>query len=362
MIPVILSGGSGTGLWPLSRRLFPKQFLQFPGEHLTFFQNTVQRCRGFKNTSEPIIVCNEEHRFIVSQQLMEIHSEHPTILLEPFTRNTAPAITLAVLEAKKRAIGDEDPLLLILPSDHWITETTAFINSVQEGVSAAEDGKIVMFGVKPDSPETSYGYIETENGSEKEPVSVILFREKPSRQEALSWLESDSWFWNSGIYLFRASVYLEELQRFSPDILESCEAIFQTAYTDLHFTKFDADIFLSCPAGSVDYAIMEKTDRSVLVKLETGWSDIDSWDSFWNLMPKNPDNNVVYGDACTINTKNSLVFGTEKRLVVTVGIEDTAVIDTKDATLVVPLARVQEVKKLLKTWMPGTAMKLSPIK
>ncbi|WP_019528502.1 mannose-1-phosphate guanylyltransferase/mannose-6-phosphate isomerase [Dasania marina] len=338
LIPVIMAGGSGTRLWPLSRALYPKQFLSLHGEH-SMLQATVKRLSGI-DTAAPLTICNEEHRFIVAEQLRAINELGP-IILEPEGRNTAPAIALAA-EVAQQQHADNDPLLLVLAADHIIEDEAAFISAVQKAVPLAEQGKMVTFGIVPNSAHTGYGYIK--RGKEKESCfSVDSFVEKPDQITAQQYVDSGEYYWNSGMFLFKASRYLSELQQHRPDIAQACAASLQATTHDLDFIRVNKAEFLACPEDSIDYAVMEKTTEAVVVPLDAGWNDIGAWSALWEVGDKDSNGNVVKGDVILEDTRNCLIQGGE-RLVTTIGLDNIVIVDTKDALLVATKDKVQEVK------------------
>ncbi len=355
MIPVILSGGSGSRLWPLSRSLFPKQFLPLVGD-TSMLQDTLSRLDGIPACAAPLLVCNEAHRFIVAEQLRQAGKPASAILLEPVGRNTAPAIALAALTATQQG---EDPLLLVLAADHVIADTTAFQQAVALARQAAEAGALVTFGIVPTQAETGYGYIEVGNGESgigrHQPGSTLpdgahlvkRFVEKPNAQTAAAYVESRRYLWNSGMFLFRASVLLAELARFAPQMLETCHAALAASQKDLDFIRLDATVFAACPEDSIDYAVMEKTDKAVVVPLDAGWSDVGSWSALWAMAKQDSDGNVSRGDVLTHDSHNCYLHGSERRLLATVGVEDLVVVSTADAVLVAHKSRVQDVKKIV---------------
>lgn len=332
--PVIMAGGSGTRLWPLSRAGYPKQFLALNGDK-TMLQQTVERLSDL-SVSESITICNEEHRFFVAEQMREIGSLGK-ILLEPMGRNTAPAIALAAL-AKK----ENEPLLLVLPADHIIADQQAFNAAVMRAVPLAEAGKLVTFGIVPTEPNTGYGYIKTGN-SIADAYEISAFKEKPDADTAVSYLNDGGYFWNSGMFLFKASCYLAELNKFRPDILCACERAISNSSTDMDFIRINADDFEHCPDESIDYAVMEKTENAVIVPMDAGWNDIGSWTSLWDLAEKDDARNAVSGDVLLIDTNNSLIW-TDDKLVASVGIDDLVIVSTKDAILVARRDLVQDAK------------------
>ena len=342
LIPVVLSGGAGTRLWPLSRELYPKQLLPLVGPH-TMLQDTVRRLKGLEVTA-PIVVCNEAHRFLVAEQLRVIDSPARAILLEPVGRNTAPAIALAAHAAL--AAGDGAALLLVLPADHVIGDVKAFHAAVHTAVLAAQAGHLVTFGVVPRTPETGYGYIRRGAELPAGGWRIARFIEKPERARAEEFLASREYYWNSGMFLFAARRYLEELQRHAPDIATACEQAYSTASRDLDFTRVDPARFAACRAESIDYAVMEKAANAVVVPLDAGWSDVGSWSSLHEACEKDANGNVIRGDVLAENTHNSYLYA-DSRLVAVVGLNDHVVIETKDAVLVAPRDRVQDVKTLV---------------
>ena len=330
---VIMAGGSGTRLWPLSRAAHPKQFLRLHGED-TMLQATVKRLSGLDIQSS-ITICNEDHRFFVAEQLREI-DKLGSIVLEPVGRNTAPAIALAALTVK------DDPLLLVLAADHVIQDEVAFSSAVIRAIPLAEAGKLVTFGIVPSDPHTGYGYIK--RGKDLgEGFEVEAFVEKPTSGIAEDYFSSGDYYWNSGMFLFRASSYLEELKKFRPDILEQCKASVMEVKADLDFLRIDKEAFELCPAESVDYAVMEKTSHAVVVPMDAGWSDIGSWSSLWDISEKDGDGNSTHGDVLLHNTHNSYVK-TDGKLVAAIGVNDLVIVSTKDALMVAHKDSVQDVK------------------
>ncbi|MDB3933996.1 mannose-1-phosphate guanylyltransferase/mannose-6-phosphate isomerase [Luminiphilus sp.] len=335
---VIMAGGSGTRLWPLSRAAHPKQFLRLHGEG-SMLQETLKRLSGLDIQSSTTI-CNEEHRFFVAEQLREI-DKLGSIILEPVGRNTAPAIALAALTVK------DDPLMLVLAADHVIQNEGAFREAVIRAIPLAEAGKLVTFGIVPSAPHTGYGYIK--RGKDiGEGFEVDAFVEKPSSDVAQDYFSSGDHYWNSGMFLFRASTYLEELKKFRPDILEQCKASVMDVKADLDFVRVNKEMFESCPAESVDYAVMEKTTHAVVVPMDAGWSDIGSWSSLWDISEKDREGNSTHGDVVICNTQNSYVRAGNK-LVAVIGVDDLVVVSTKDALLVAHKDSVQDVKLVAET-------------
>ncbi len=329
---VLLAGGSGTRLWPLSRATHPKQFLALNGED-TMLQATMKRLEGL-NIESSVTICNEEHRFFVAEQLREIN-KLGSIILEPIGRNTAPAIALAAFAA------EDDPLLLVLAADHVIQDQSAFTQAVTEAIPLAEDGVLVTFGIVPNEPHTGYGYVK--KGQQVNGGFVVdRFVEKPSKDVAQKYLDSGGYLWNSGMFLFRASRYLEELRKYRSDIFDACEASMVSAVPDLDFIRIDKSKFLACPSDSVDYAVMEKTTDAVVIPMDAGWSDIGSWSSLWDISEKDGDGNSIHGDAIVHETYNSYVK-TDGKLVAAIGVNDLVIVSTKDVLMVAHKDNVQEV-------------------
>ncbi|MFR0691541.1 mannose-1-phosphate guanylyltransferase/mannose-6-phosphate isomerase [Enterobacterales bacterium AE_CKDN230030158-1A_HGKHYDSX7] len=343
MIPVILSGGSGSRLWPLSRKQYPKQFLALTGEH-TLFQQTLERL-VFEGMEPPVVVSNQEHRFIVQEQLEALDLKTQSILLEPFGRNTAPAVAIA---AMKLMAEGRDELLLILPADHVIDDQRAFQRALALATNAAEKGEMVLFGVPADRPETGYGYIKSgdERGLPDGVIRVERFVEKPDEARAQQFVEEGGYFWNSGMFLFRASRFLEELKKHDADIYDTCLLALERSQHDGDLINIDAATFECCPDNSIDYAVMEKTRRACVVPLAAGWNDVGSWSSIWEVHDKDADGNVTMGDVVVHDSHNCLVHGNGK-LVSVVGLEDIVVVETKDAMMIAHKDRVQDVKKVV---------------
>ena len=341
LIPVILSGGAGTRLWPLSRELYPKQLLPLVGRH-TMLQETVRRLEGL-DISAPIVVANEAHRFLVAEQLRTVPCTPRAIVLEPVGRNTAPAIALAAHAALAADEGDSQ--LLVLPADHVIADVAAFHRAIEVAASAARDGALASFGIVPDGPVTGFGYVRRgvqQGGAYR----IAQFVEKPDLARAQAFIDSGEYYWNSGMFLFRARRYLEELEQFAPDIASVCRSAFAGATRDLDFTRVDAGAFQGCRSESIDYAVMEKTVSAVVVPLDAGWSDVGSWASLHAASAQDGAGNTLRGDVITEDTHDSYIYS-ESRLVATVGLRDHVVVETKDAVLVAPRDRVQDVKKLV---------------
>lgn len=341
LLPVIMAGGSGTRLWPLSRESYPKQFLTLAGDD-SMLQATIARLEGLQ-VALPLVICNEAHRFLVAEQLRQIDALGGNILLEPAGRNTAPAVALAALRAT--ATGD-DPLLLVLAADHLIQDAAAFRAAVQHAQPLAEAGKLVTFGIVPKTPETGYGYIRRGEAVNESAWQVGAFVEKPALDLARQYLASGEYLWNSGMFCFRASRYLEELGRFRPDILAACRAAMAHSAGDMDFVRVDEAAFMACPDDSIDYAVMERTESAVVVPLDAGWSDVGAFAALWDVLPKDEAGNVLRGDVMLHDSHDNLVMA-ENALVATVGLRDTVVLQTKDAVMVAPRDRVQEVKQIV---------------
>jgi mannose-1-phosphate guanylyltransferase/mannose-6-phosphate isomerase len=338
ILPVILSGGSGTRLWPLSREAYPKQFLPLVGDD-TMLQATWKRVAPIA-VRRPIVVANQEHRFMVAEQLLEVGAQPESIILEPTGRNTAPAIAIAALEA---LAGGEDALLLVLPSDHVVTNDIAFHEAARKAAVSASEGKLVTFGIVPTGPETGYGYIKAAPGEGAR--AVERFVEKPDQATAEGYVASGEYYWNSGMFLFKASVYLDVLGRFQPEMLAACRRALELAKRDEDFIRLDAEAFASSPSDSIDYAVMEKTDAAAVVPLDAGWSDVGSWSALWEANPQDADGNSHHGDVIAIDCHGTYAHG--QRLIAMIGLDDVIVVDTDDAILVGAKSRIQEVKQIV---------------
>jgi mannose-1-phosphate guanylyltransferase/mannose-6-phosphate isomerase len=341
VIPVILSGGAGTRLWPLSREMYPKQLLPLTSRQ-TMLQDTAARLAAIAGALPPIVVCNEAHRFTVAEQLRALMIQPSAILLEPSGRNTAPAVALAALQALRI---DPDATLVVAPADHVIRDTRQFAEAADIAVSLAQREKLVTFGIVAHAPETGYGYIRRGEGSGPA-YPVAQFIEKPPLDVAVQFVASGDYYWNSGMFVFKASRFLAELGSFAPDILAACSAAFKTAATDLDFVRIDKAEFAKCRSESIDYAVMEKTREALVLALDVGWSDVGSWSSLFDALPADEDGNVLQGDVLTHDTHDCYVHSTS-RLVAAVGMEDHIIVETKDAILVAPKDRVQDVKELV---------------
>jgi len=343
MIPVILSGGGGTRLWPMSRTHYPKQFLPLTGEH-TMLQETLTRLSGLADLEPAIVIANNNHRFLVAEQLQSIGADNSHILLEPVGRNTAPAVALAAFCAQAEG---RDPLLLVLPADHVIGDKAAFHEALSRGQQQAENGQLVTFGITAHSPETGFGYIKrgTEQATEGA-FAVAEFVEKPDSATAQGYLDSGQYYWNSGMFLFKASSYLKELQEFEPAVYEAASAAFDASQRDLDFLRIDATHFANSPNIAIDYAVMERTRKATVVALDAGWNDLGSWSSMWDHAEKDEHNNAIRGDVITEQSSDNLIFA-EDRLVTTIGVSGLVVVQTTDAILVADKEKVQDVKKIV---------------
>lgn len=343
IIPVILAGGSGTRLWPLSRKLYPKQLLPLVDER-TLVQNTIERLQGLDGIAEPIVICNEDHRFIIAEQMRAMGVSPAAIVLEPAGRNTAPAVAVAAMLAQR--LGPEAELL-VLPADHLIGDPAQFHDAVRQAAAHAAAGHLVTFGIVPSAPETGYGYILQGPALAGSTARAIeRFVEKPDLATAETYVASGQYFWNSGMFVFRASSVLAELERLAPAIVESCRKALDLAGQDLDFLRLDRDAFAACPEDSVDYAVMERTDKGVMIPLACGWNDLGSWDALWQAGGKDEDGNVTRGDVVLCDVHDSYLHA-ETRLLAAVGLQNHIVVETSDAVLISPRDRVQEVKKIV---------------
>jgi mannose-1-phosphate guanylyltransferase/mannose-6-phosphate isomerase len=347
--PVILSGGSGTRLWPLSREKYPKQLLPLIGDD-SLLQTTVRRVEGVGTLTEPMVVCNEEYRFVIAEQL-RLMGQPGRIVLEPMGRNTAPALTLAALAAQR---DGADPVLLVMPADHVILEKAAFQAVVRQGAALAEQGAIVTFGITPDSPETGYGYIQAGKAYGDGPASVIArFVEKPDLATAQSYLDAGTYSWNSGLFMLKASVWLAAMAVCRADILAACQVAWDAGKADGEFLRVGKDAFAACPSDSIDYAVMERIASGqaglppgVVIPLAAGWSDVGAWDALWQVLPKDAAGNVAQGDVLLHDCRNTLALS-EGRLIACVGVDDVVVVETADAILVAHKDKTQDVKKIV---------------
>ena len=340
IVPVILSGGSGTRLWPLSRKLHPKQFINLVNE-TTLFQDTILRLP--EDVAEPLIICNEEHRFLAAEQLREIGKKTKGIILEPEGRNTAPAVALAALQFINKG---EDPILLVLSADHLIKNIETFHQSITIASELAENNKLITFGVVPDKAETGYGYIEANINNTDDYYSIKSFTEKPNQKNAKKYLDSVNYLWNSGMFMFKASVFLSELEKFEPEILSACKKSCTTKNIDLDFIRIDNDAFHQCPNESIDYAVMEHTKNGVVVPLDANWSDVGSWLSLWDIKTKDNNDNVSKGDVFLEDVKNTYTYSSN-RLVSVIGVSNLVIVDTQDALLVADKQQTHNIKKIV---------------
>ncbi len=341
--PVILSGGSGTRLWPRSRSNTPKQFLPLVGEE-TLFQATALRVRAIPGTAPVITVCADDHRFMVGEQLQGVGASSGGILLEPAARNTAPAIALAALHVLQQ---DTEGVLLVLPADHLIRDEDAFRDAVKAGLPQANAGYLVTFGITPDTPETGYGYIRIGDATGAGVHAIDAFVEKPDAIRAREYLDSGEYLWNSGMFLFRADAYLDALARHAPAIATAARNAYAASTRDLDFIRMDADAFAASPSDSIDYAVMERATNAVVVPVDCGWSDVGSWSSLWTVGERDEDGNVQSGDTLALDTHDTYLQATDDRLVAALGVRDLVIVDTADAVLVAHRDRVQDVKQLV---------------
>ncbi|MFP5212647.1 MAG: mannose-1-phosphate guanylyltransferase/mannose-6-phosphate isomerase, partial [Acidobacteriota bacterium] len=341
IIPVILAGGSGTRLWPLSRELNPKQLLPLVND-LSMIQNTAQRLSGMEGVADPIVICNENHRFLVAEQFRALNIKPASIILEPCGRNTAPAVAIAALSGLS---ASDDPILLILPADHHIGDVEGFRKAVRAGAELSRQKFLVTFGIEPNAPETGYGYIE-----KGEPVEgacrIARFVEKPDLGTAKEYLQSGRYLWNSGMFMFQASRILDEMENLAPAMIEACRKAYSEGTSDLDFYRLDRPAFEACPSDSIDYAVMEKTRSGVMVPLSVGWNDLGSWDALWQIKDKDQDQNVTVGDVLIHDVEGSYVHATS-RLVAAIGLKDHVVVETPDAVMISPRDRVQDIKVLV---------------
>jgi len=352
LIPVVLAGGSGTRLWPLSRDLFPKQLIRLTSDQ-TMLQNTVRRLSGLDNLNDPIIICNERNRFMTAEQLRAIQVSPEAIILEPVGRNTAPAVAVAALKALS---VHSDAVLMVLPADHYIAQPDRFHETLKAGISYAREDFLVTFGIVPASPETGYGYIKkgaplegragSGEGSAPTAYAIERFVEKPDLKVAEGYVASGDYCWNSGMFMFKAAAVLGELKRYAPDMVVACENAMNSGREDLDFFRLNPDAFAACPSDSIDYAVMEKTEHGAMIPMDAGWNDLGSWEALWQVGGKDSHDNVIKGDVLIHDVKNSYLHSTG-RLISAVGLEDHIVVETSDAILISPRNRVQDVKRLV---------------
>ncbi|MCI0749406.1 MAG: mannose-1-phosphate guanylyltransferase/mannose-6-phosphate isomerase [Nevskiales bacterium] len=349
LLPVLLAGGSGTRLWPLSRELHPKQLLQLTNDR-SLLQNTALRARKIPGVLPPVVICGEPYRFRIAEQLREIGIEGATLLLEPEGRNTAPAAAVAALFAQQRHGADAQ--VFLMSADHAVKNENAFVRAATTASKAAATGRLMTFGIKPTRPETSYGYLKAGaglgNGSVKGARAVAAFIEKPDAKKAARFLKTGGYYWNGGLFLFPAALFLDELRRFEPAMLKACEAALAQSKRDLDFIRLDAAAFRRARKDSIDYAVMEKTDKAAMVPLDAGWDDVGAWSYMGLLPPTDRHGNVTHGDVCLEDVHHSLIRA-ESRLVAAIGLRDTIVVETSDAVLITPRARAQDVKKIVET-------------
>ncbi len=344
IIPVVLAGGSGSRLWPLSRQLHPKQFISFnsadSADQQTLFQQSLSRLQGIEGLGAPIVVCNEEHRFLVAEQLRQLDIIGATILLEPFGRNTAPAVAMAAL------LAAPDDCLLVLPADHVIRDVQELQRVISLGAQLAEAGHLVTFGIVANSPETGYGYIQCGEALDNQGFQVKRFVEKPALEIAKAYLASGDYYWNSGMFMFKAAGFLNELSKHAAHMLQVCRISSAGLQTDNDFTRIPADIFSTCPSDSIDYAVMEKTSQAAVIPLDANWNDLGAWNSLWEVAEKDADNNVLLGDVSCIDVHNSYIRS-GSRLIAAIGLQDMIVVDTADAVLIASKDQVQSVKQIV---------------
>ncbi len=347
LLPLILCGGTGSRLWPLSRKSYPKQYLSLIDDSSkTLLQKTLERLCDITNKEDPIFICNEEHRFIVAEQLREINVKPKKIILEPFARNTAPAITIAALKSMENG---SDPILFVLPSDHLIRDTQQFIKSITAAMDFAEKGNLVTFGIIPTSPEVGYGYIESVDPLEIDSLvgsPISKFIEKPDLDKARKLVSDSRFTWNSGMFLVKASVFLKEIEKYSPQVIKSCKNALKENLLDMDFQRLDKEAFEKCPNISIDFAVMEKTKLGVVFPLNVGWSDVGSWNSIWEVSNKDKDENVILGNVI-IRDSNNCYVRSESRLIVGLGIENLLIVETNDAILIADKNRDQDVKQIV---------------
>jgi mannose-1-phosphate guanylyltransferase/mannose-6-phosphate isomerase len=343
--PVVLSGGSGTRLWPLSRKLHPKQLLPLLNE-TSLLQDTINRLKGLKDLEKTVVICNEEYRFMVAEQARSTTVGTSAIILEPIGRNTAPAIALAAFNAIQ---NDENAVLLVLPADHDIKEIDAFHDAIEVGLKQAENGHFVTFGIVPDKPETGYGYIKSASAvGVNEVADIDQFVEKPALDVAKTYLKEGGYYWNSGMFMFKASEYIKAIQKFSPEIYTTCLAAIDVAQRDMDFIRVGVEEFSKCPSDSIDYAVMEKVSNAVVIPVDIGWSDVGSWSALHEIGEQDDNNNILIGDTKSIATEGCNVRA-EYKLVTTLGVENLIIVDTDDALLVASKDRVQDIKEIVES-------------
>lgn len=342
--PVIMCGGVGTRLWPLSRKAYPKQFLDLTGSGVSMLQATVERTKNVADVAGVIAVCNIEHRFLVAQQFVDIAADVGAIILEPCAKNTAPAVTIAAMQALR---DDPDAMLLVLPADHIIVDQTVFLTALSKAVEAANQERLVTFGVVPQHPETGFGYIKQGSENLADGVRDIAeFKEKPDLTTAQQYVSSGNYRWNSGMFVFKARRFLDEISQHAPDIYAACEQSINAARKDMDFTCLDESAFSACPSDSIDYAVMEKAKRCAVVDLDAGWSDVGSWSGLWDIQAKDANKNVQVGDVLAIDTNNSYLHS-DSRLITTLGVNNLVVVETADAVLIADRDKAQDVKRIV---------------
>ena len=344
IIPIILSGGSGTRLWPLSRKQFPKQYLPLAGDN-TMLQETILRLSGLDDLADPIIICNADHRFLVAEQCQQIDIKNPTILLEPVGRNTAPAIAAAALQSLKTS---NDTVLLVLSADHVIQDIGAFNEAINIANNQAKEGKLAIFGIIPTDANTDYGYIKSSKNNIDGAYKVEEFVEKPDFETAEKYLDHGNYLWNSGMFMFKANTLIDELTSYSPETIKFVSDAVNNAAQDLDFIRLDKQAFESSPSDSIDYALMEKSDNVVVVPLDAVWSDVGSWSALYDIGVKDSSGNVLKGDVIVKDTTNTYIYASH-HMITTVGIDNLVVIDTPDATFIASQDKAHEVKSIVKS-------------
>ena len=345
LVPVILSGGSGSRLWPLSRAQRPKQFLALTGDS-SLFQQTLQRVcdiEGHQSQISPIVVANTDHRFLVAEQCRDMAIKPMSLILEPVARNTAPAIAVAALAAMQNL---DDPVMLVLPSDHTFSDVGAFHRAVSVGLKAAQNGSMVVFGITPTYPETGYGYVKAKQADAHGVHAVDAFVEKPNEAVAKSYIDQGGYYWNSGMFMFKASVYLQELNLYRPEMVKACLRSWDESIRDLEFVRLNKEAFASSPSDSIDFAVMEKTKKAVVIPLDAGWSDVGAWSAVWEVQDRDHSGNSIKGDVLIESSSNSYV-NAQSRMVAIVGMDNVVVVETSDAVLVMNKDKSQDVKKLV---------------